>query len=261
MKPLQVDRERVRQAFSAADAYDQHAHVQRLAARRLADQVAALGLGDGSAICEIGCGTGFLSEELARRISGARLLVSDISPEMLARARRRLGEHDRFEFEVIDGERPEPLHRRGLFDVICSNFAVQWFSDLGRAIDGLLSCVKPGGHVLVTTLTAETFSEWRRAHGRIGLEAGTPEYPRLEELQAMAPAQATAQVEGVTYLDRYASGRAFVESLRAIGADTPSRTHRPVSFGQMRRVFREFEVDGAQVTYEVAFCRFRRNDS
>lgn len=258
MTPSRVDRDRVRQAFSAADAYDEHAHVQRLAGGRLANEVAALGLGEGAAICEIGCGTGFLSEELARRIPGARFLVSDISPEMLARARGRLAGDARIEFEVIDGERPEALRRRPLFDVICSNFAVQWFSDLAGAVERLLGFVKPGGCVLVTTLTAATFGEWRQAHAKLGLEAGTPAYPSLADLAAMTPAQGATTVEVSAYVERFASGQAFLRSLRALGAHTPSQTHRPLTSGQMRRVLREFDRQGPQVTYEVALCRFRR---
>jgi malonyl-CoA O-methyltransferase len=250
-------RERVRQAFSAAEAYDEHARVQRVTAERLADLVAALPLPDRPAICEIGCGTGFLSEALGRRIPDGNFLATDLSAEMLLRARERLGDDRRFEWAVVDGERPDDLAAKAPFDVICSSLAAQWFSDLGGALARLAALLKPGGTLVVTTLAEGTFSEWRRAHLLCGLRPGTPDYPTAGELLALAPAGTAADVQVATLVDPVGSGRAFLRSLRAIGAHTPADAHRVLNAGQMRRVLRAFEAR-PQATYEIATCRFRR---
>jgi malonyl-CoA O-methyltransferase len=252
------NRDRIRQAFSAADAYDDHAKVQRATAERLADLVSSLPLPGRPAICEIGCGTGFLTEALAHRIAEGRFLATDLSAQMLLRARRRLGDDSRFEWAVVDGERPDGLAATAPFDVICSNLAAQWFSDLGGALTRLAAFLRPGGTLLVTTLAEGTFAEWRQAHADCGLSPGTPDYPSESELLALAPAGTTAEVKTSTYVDPVASGHAFLRSLRAIGAQTPSDGHRTLTAGQMRRVLRAFEAR-PQVTYQIATCRFRRD--
>jgi ubiquinone/menaquinone biosynthesis C-methylase UbiE len=57
---------------------------------------ATAGLAAGDAVLEVGCGTGQLTERLAR--SGFRLTAIDIGPSMIAAARRRLaGAHVLFQ--------------------------------------------------------------------------------------------------------------------------------------------------------------------
>jgi malonyl-CoA O-methyltransferase len=257
MKPTHPGLDRIRQAFSAAEAYDEHARVQRATAERLAEVVASLALPDRPAICEIGCGTGFLSEALRRSVPEGRFLATDISEQMLLRARRRLGDDSRFEWAIVDGERPDDLAAKAPFDVICSSLAAQWFSDLGGALSRLTAFLRPGGTLLVGTLAEGTFAEWRRAHAACGLQPGTPDYLNASELLALAPAGTAAEVQMSTFVDRVGSGHAFLRSLRAIGAHTPSPEHRALNAGQMRRVLRAFG-SSPQVTYEIATCRFRR---
>ncbi|WP_244300708.1 hypothetical protein [Achromobacter aegrifaciens] len=56
---------------AAAPAYENHASVQRQAAARLAGDIALLPLPSRPRILEIGCGTGLLTQALARRIGPA----------------------------------------------------------------------------------------------------------------------------------------------------------------------------------------------
>lgn len=49
-----------------------------------------LSLKKDSVVLEMGCGPGYFSPEIARRIPEGKLLVSDIQPEMLEKAKRRI---------------------------------------------------------------------------------------------------------------------------------------------------------------------------
>ena len=71
----------------AAARYEAHAPAQRAAARRLAEDIARLDLPPRPRILEIGCGTGLLTRELARRLGPADWMLTDISPAMLEIAR------------------------------------------------------------------------------------------------------------------------------------------------------------------------------
>ncbi|HEV2763856.1 MAG TPA: class I SAM-dependent methyltransferase [Pyrinomonadaceae bacterium] len=58
-----------------------------LSPRKLAGR---LGLEETSRVLEVGCGPGFYSAEVARRVPRGRLELLDLQPEMLAKARRKL---------------------------------------------------------------------------------------------------------------------------------------------------------------------------
>src|SRR6185436_1774910 len=75
---------------------------RRRAASRAALIAAAAGLGPGSSVLEIGCGTGIFTEAFAR--TGARILAVDLSEELLTLARARSLPADRVVFLCDDVE-------------------------------------------------------------------------------------------------------------------------------------------------------------
>ena len=86
------DKKAIRLAFSGAAAtYDGEAQVHRHAAQRLAGKLSELPLGPKPTILEVGCGTGLFTAGLAALYADATLLISDLSPAMVERCRRRLG--------------------------------------------------------------------------------------------------------------------------------------------------------------------------
>ncbi|PWC84307.1 hypothetical protein AEJ54_29585, partial [Azospirillum sp. Sp 7] len=142
----------------AAPRYEEHAAVQRIAAERLAERVARLPLPPRPRVLEIGCGTGFLSRALRERIGPADWLLTDLSPDMLARCRAALGDPTDSAFRIMDGEKPD---LDGPFDLIVSSLALQWFRDPTAALARWAEMLAPGGRIAVATLAADSFREWR----------------------------------------------------------------------------------------------------
>jgi malonyl-CoA O-methyltransferase len=233
-------------AFAAAADYDRHARVQRLVARALAARIAALPLPPAPRVLEIGCGTGFLGAALREEGLGGEWTITDVAPAMIARARARLG--DGPAYVVLDGERDTAVG--GPFDLVCSSLATQWFADEPAALRRWREWLAPGGHVLVSTLGPGTFAEWRAAHEAAGLQAGTPRFTPLPAF----PAPPLVEL----YRERHADARAFLRSLRAIGAQTAAPGHRPLSPARLRQVMRAFEAGGGIVSYEVVTCHLPR---
>lgn len=246
-------RQQVARAFSSAQDYDANAHVQRRVAQGLAERVAALDLPENPHVLEIGCGTGFLTEPLAEHIRGGEWLVTDLSPAMLGRARRRLGARPGWRYAVLDGEHGTP---EGRFDLIVSSMTLQWFENLPAAVARMRGWLRPGGVLVFTTLAADTFAEWRAAHEAEGLTAGAQPFPSPAQLAAILPQAQLAppQIERLT--EPHDSARGFLLALKAIGAGTAAPDHRPLPAGALRRVMQRFEEAGASVTYEVATCLY-----
>ena len=107
---------------------------------RVVEWVAATGgLGPGAAVLEIGCGTGQLTERLAR--SGFRLTAIDIGPSLIAAARRRLAGAE-VSFQVTSFE--DLGAGDASFDLVISSAAFHWI-DPEVAFSKSARLLRPGG--------------------------------------------------------------------------------------------------------------------
>lgn len=249
----------------AAEGYDDHAAVQRIAAERLAkrvaERVAAPPPPSRPRILEIGCGTGFLTLALRHHIRDAEWLVSDLSPAMLEQARAALGDPADTRFLMLDGERPDIA---GPFDLIVSSLAFQWFADPAEALARWAALLAPGGRIALATLAAGSFREWRDAHAALGLSCGVPDYPSARDLGTLWPDGGTGVVEEESLVRAYPDGRAFLAELKGIGAHLPTAGHRPLAPGALRRVLRRFDrpsdrTGGVTVTHQIAYGLYRKD--
>jgi len=240
---------RIARAFDRAEAYDQHAEVQRRVAAALAARVTELPLPPRPRVLEIGCGTGLLGRELVDRLPNADWTMTDIAPTMIERARTHFVGRGNVQLAVMDGEHPD---RAGPFDLIVSNLALQWFVDLAGGVTRLRRLLAPGGWLAFTTLADGTFAEWQEAHG--DLAAATPRFATVATLEALG-LETSVRDENV----RHGSGRAFVRGLKALGAATPRPGHRPLRPAELRAVLERFEAIGAPARYVVATCLARRS--
>jgi SAM-dependent methyltransferase len=107
---------------------------------RVVEFVAATaGLGPGAWILEVGCGTGQLTERLAR--SGFRLTAIDIGPSLIAAARRRVADAD-LSLQVTSFE--DLAADDASFDLVISSAAFHWI-DPEVAFSKSARLLRPGG--------------------------------------------------------------------------------------------------------------------
>lgn len=244
-------------AFARADDYDRHAGVQASVARRLAGDIARQRPGGAPRVLEVGCGTGFLTAALADQGLGGEWLVTDIAAEMVERCRRRMAGRENLRFAVLDGERGVPAGA-GRYDLVCSSLALQWFDDPARAAERMIDWLAPGGHLMFTTLAQGTFAEWRTAHLAEGLAPGLRRLPAAAAWSAVLQGLQARPPRIDIFRARARNGLDFLRALKAIGAATPDPAHRPLGPAALRRVLRRFEARGAEVSYEVVTCHYRR---
>ncbi len=252
--------DRIGRAFgAAADHYDDHAEVQRLVARTLADLLAcqplpALAAGERLRILEIGCGTGALTRAVRALFPDAEIIATDLAPEMVELASR--GGDVGAQFLVMDGE--APAFDGPWFDLIISSLAFQWFTDLPRALDRLGGLLRPGGSLMFATMARRSFVEWRAAHETHGLLAGTPLYPTLEELRGLLARHDDAFLFDEDYVQDFGGARGLLAHLKGIGATVPVEGRVPLRAGQLRQVMRSYDEGGGRCTYHVVYARVTR---
>ena len=107
---------------------------------------AAVAVPRGSIVLDLGCGTGRLGELLAAR---CRVVGMDVSPAMLAAARRRLGPRVR----LVQGSAfGLPFPDRSV-DGAVSGFVLRNLDDLPAAFAELARVLRPGGPVALVDIT------------------------------------------------------------------------------------------------------------
>lgn len=134
----------VAQYRRTAPDYDRRwAHYVEATARAT---LARLAVRAGDRVLDIGCGTGTLLGHIARAAPGARLAGADLAPEMLARARDKLGP------EVgLHVARAEALpFDDGAFELAISSSVLHFVRDPDAALREMYRVVRSGGRVAIT---------------------------------------------------------------------------------------------------------------
>jgi trans-aconitate methyltransferase len=117
-----------------ADLYDQkHAFVYQFGENVLE----LLDAKAGEHILDIGCGTGYLTQQLHEL--GVIVKGTDYSPEMIAQAKEK---HSEVLFEVANASN---FNEQGQYDAVFSNAALHWVKDHDGMMDSVYKSLKPGG--------------------------------------------------------------------------------------------------------------------
>ena len=246
----------IRARFDGARGYDGAATLQRLAARALAGDLAramAERADTPLRVLEIGCGTGFLTEQLCALWPQSHILATDYAPGMLARVTARLGA--RVDVRLMDAANPDVS---GPFDVICGSLVLQWLDDPAIALKRLAGLLAPDGVLAVSALRAGTFAEWQAACAAEGQVPATPDYPDTAELAGWVPYPCQGVWRNERCVQAFDTGLDFVRHLKKTGADTPRPGAGSMGAGALKRVAARFEKDGAAVTWELAYGCVRR---
>ncbi len=102
------------------------------------------GIAQDATVLDVGCGTGRVTETLLELVPRGRVLAMDASADMVALARRRLG--DRAEVwcqDALDLDADEPV------DAILSTATLHWVADHDRLWVRLAQALRPGGKLEV----------------------------------------------------------------------------------------------------------------
>jgi SAM-dependent methyltransferase len=108
------------------------------------DVFSRVGLAQGAAYCDVGCGSGLAAQMAAKR--GARVSGLDASESLLSIARVRVTQGD---FRL--GEMEELPFPAQSFDLVTGFNAFQYASNPAAALCEAKRVAKPGGHVVILT--------------------------------------------------------------------------------------------------------------
>lgn len=210
-----INKHAVADSFSrAAHTYDAAAGLQRDVFQLMCEHFALPDVAD--AILDVGCGTAKITESIGRRYPNAKIVGLDIAEGMLRFAQRH---HANITFVCADAE-VLPF-ADGQFDLIVSNFAVQWCTDFYELFAEIRRCLAPGGRFVFSIPAENTLIELKESWYKV--DPGfthVNQFPALEYVRSAAQAADCSRVEleQSMCIVKYDSLRELMAELKAIGA-------------------------------------------
>jgi ubiquinone/menaquinone biosynthesis C-methylase UbiE len=116
--------------------------------------VTASGVGPGDRVLDVGAGTG--NAAIPAAIAGARVVASDLTPELLDVGRATAAEQG-VELEWDEGDAEALPYRDGSFDVVLSAIGVMFAPHHQASADELVRVCRPGGTIGLLSWTPEGF--------------------------------------------------------------------------------------------------------
>lgn len=142
----------------------------------------------GDRVLDIATGTGMAAIAAAQAISpDGRVQAIDLAKNMLSKAQRNVSKHalNNVDFHVMDAEQLE--FRANYFDLISCAFGLFFFTDTAQALRSWLRVLKPGGRIIFTSFSQNTFQPlagwFREAIEASGHPFPEPAWQRLVQAQ------------------------------------------------------------------------------
>jgi len=258
-QPLPIDKQQARLAFErAADTYDDAAVLQRQTGECMLERLDVVKL-QPEVILDIGSGTGVATAALAKRYKKARIVALDFALPMLRHTRKR-GSWLRRPACVCGDAEQLPFIDNSV-DLIYSNAAIQWCTDLEGTFREFLRVLRPGGLLMFTTFGLDTLKELRQAWEAVDGHSHVSPFPDMHDIgDALIRARFADPVVDVDRLTlTYNDVSGLMRDLKMIGAHNVT-THRQRGLtgkGRMQAMINAYEAfrsDGVlPASYEVVY--------
>ncbi len=190
----------------AAQSYNTAALVQKQAAEKLC-RLASPFIQKDSAILDLGCGTGFISENLSQKIFEA-----DLSFAMLKQKSGNFKINCDFEHLPFKGQS---------FDVLISSFSLQWLEDFEKNFANFSAILKPNGIFAFCIPTSNSLKELKTASVQSGCDFHFNQLPQSAEIKSALKNSGFEEkiYKSEIIKSEFESGLQALKSIKTIGAN------------------------------------------
>ncbi len=256
-----VDKKLVRESFSrSAKDYDQVAVLQREIGDRMLERLDYI-KAEPSVVLDAGAGTGHCSTWLLNRYKKSKVISLDFALPMLQQAAKQGRWLRRPSCLCADIEQL-PLANESV-DMIFSNVAIQWCTDLQQTFAEFMRVLKPEGLLMFSTFGPDTLKELRLAWAKAD-EADKPHTSRFIDMHDIGDMMVHSQfADPVIDAERmtltYDKVGGLVKDLKTLGAHNAASGRQRGMTGKrrwqaMEKAYEQFRVDGRlPATYEVVY--------
>jgi len=112
----------------------------------------------GSYVLDVGCGTGYTTEAVVKRLELGEVIGIDLTPQQLRKAARRL-KPEKVTLNLSRGDADHLPFKDETFDAIVSVGALEYFPNPKKALQEMVRVIKPGRKVVVGGPESEWFKK------------------------------------------------------------------------------------------------------
>jgi malonyl-CoA O-methyltransferase len=262
-----LNKKHLRNAFErAATSYDQAAVLQREVSNRMLSRLEYIKyLPD--IILDAGSGTGYGSQQLAKRYPASKLIAVDIAWAMLSQARpdtswwqRWLPLHKRQTYHVCADIEQFPVKDASV-GMVWSNLALQWCNDPAHAFSEMNRVLHTNGLFMFSTFGPDTLKELRQSFAQVDAFSHVNRFIDMHDIGDLLVRNGFATpVMDMEYITlTYPDVMSVMRDLKAIGAHnvTQGRRHGLTGKNLWRKAMDQYEKcrrDGKlPATFEVVY--------
>lgn len=258
--PYLLDKHKTRLGFErAAATYDSNAVLQREIGARLTERLDLIKM-QPEIVLDLGCGTGFVTDQMFRRYKKARVIGVDLALGMAQKTCQRGGWFRKPQAVCADAARL-PFQPQ-CADMLVSNLMLQWCNDLPAVFNEFVQVLKPEGLLMFSTFGPDTLKELRASWGQVD---GFTHASRFTDMHDVGDALLQAgfrdpvmDMEMITLT--YTDVRSLLRDLKGIGANNATRGRNHGLTGKARlqaflQAYEYFRTDDGlyPATYEVVY--------
>ncbi len=211
-------------------------------------------------ILDLGCGTGFFSQQLKKRYPKACIVGLDLAFMMLLNAKKAYTLFKKW--PLIHADMTAMPFPTGLFDLVFANQVIHWAHPMTAVLREVNRVMNADGCLMFSTLGPDTFRELRGAWAQVNHYAHTNQFVDMHEwgdaLLAEYFADPVVDMEMLTV--HYATLSKLLQALKKQGvrninsARNPGLTGRH-SFQAFEEAMQQFRTEKGQIplTYEVVY--------
>ncbi|EER20797.1 MULTISPECIES: methyltransferase domain-containing protein [spotted fever group] len=235
---------------TASNSYDNVANVQKESAHILVTKLYEF---DHKfypeTILDLGTGTGYVTEDLLSYYSESSYTLNDIAPNMIKIVQNKFCKLKKFNFYISDMEYGDFQNH----DLIISNFALQWVSNLEATLQKFYAQSKIFSF---SCLLDGTFKEWQDILKDYGLPTVLKQYPIEKNLVSfllnfeLSNYHFSIKDFQLTFKNAYF----FVKYLQNLGAGTSSTT---IPLNKIKNLIKNHDQEFS-ITYKIFFGIMKR---
>ncbi len=211
---MSLNKKIISENFSrAANSYESAALVQKTAAQKLCEIVATK-LKPNSRILDLGCGTGFITQNLHGE--NLQIFEADLSFAMLQSSRSGPNNSTKIQCDIEN----LPFKNES-FDVIVSSFSLQWLDDFAKNFQQLHQILKPQGLLIFCVPTFESLKELKQASVESGCNFYFRTLPNVAAIKSALKESFFAQqsFSEEKFYAEFADGLSALKSIKLTGAN------------------------------------------
>jgi len=258
----QTEKSRIQKHFDAkALCYESSAVLQRNVCKELLQRLDLMSIKP-SVILDVGCGTGWGTQDLLKKYKKAKILSLDLSPEMLKQTKSKGGWLRKPTLICADAEEI-PLQDESV-DLIFSSLMLQW-CDYKKVFAEFKRLLKPDGLLMFSTFGPDTLKELKKSWEQVDSHAHVNDFTDMhdlgDELIQTGLAEPVMDMDLLTLT--YQDVMSVMVDLKSIGANTILKNQKKIAEqglvtpGKLKKVisyYEQYRKNGViPASYEVVY--------